>query len=576
MLGATPTGTRLTIGELRHELDFLQSKEFRTGVLRIVSPLESLERGRFHRVNKSSFEIDPGFRVTLPSSGSDEAGDIGKEVLSRAWATLRIEFSKNKVEYCVDLAGAPKPRTLTIPLKSKIRAGLAADIRYFPRRQGVFSGGDVDGRAAWTWVRENCGIAVIDHGFRIRPFGFANDDWLHLDLDAAHNERDWRTALARENFPISDEVRSRPGDNPALNLPYNYQLVGAVFIESEGSGDGNGLTVAMDREGFLQNAAFDQLVEVVRCGIEFLALVDKRHLERQEELRAAEAMERARKDFQAAITSIKDSPTLSGGDKNRLIAHYGDLSRKLEEVEEYGRDARRRLETMGLLGIVAGYMTHEAARILDGLERALGRLRKLAERDKELATVISAIDEGYEAFKGHAEYTALFIESMHRRGTSPFKAHPQVDRILETFGSFAKDRNLDCRNEVADDALVVGVPIAAYSGILLNLYTNALKAVLARQGGANPPQVVFRGWNEPGTHTVEVLDKGIGVPPALRHRIFDPLFTTTSSGNNPLGSGMGLGLSLVNDVVQHSKGKIKLVDPPAGFSTCFRVAFEVP
>jgi signal transduction histidine kinase len=66
------------------------------------------------------------------------------------------------------------------------------------------------------------------------------------------------------------------------------------------------------------------------------------------------------------------------------------------------------------------------------------------------------------------------------------------------------------------------------------------------------------------------------MPAEIWERIFDPLFTTTSSGNSPLGSGMGLGLSLVNEVVRHSGGKLRLVDPPAGFSTCFRVQFEVP
>jgi signal transduction histidine kinase len=164
---------------------------------------------------------------------------------------------------------------------------------------------------------------------------------------------------------------------------------------------------------------------------------------------------------------------------------------------------------------------------------------------------------------------------MHREATPAFKARPQIDRILEKFGAFARDRDLQCANEMAEDATVAGVPVAAYSGILLNLYTNALKAVLAKEGGSKPAQVVFRGWNEPGKHTVEVLDKGIGIPPELQSRIFDPLFTTTSTISNPLGSGMGLGLSLVSEVVKHSGGKLTIVTPPADFSTCFRVQFKV-
>jgi signal transduction histidine kinase len=500
--------------------------------------------------------------------------DIGKQVLDKAWASLSINLESGKVHYEVKLRGAKKARALTVTLDHKIKAGLVADIRYFPRRQGIFSGAEVDGRAAWTWVRENCGVAVVDHGFRIRPFGFTDDDWLHLAIDATHNERDWRSSIAKSKFPIAPEIRARPGDNPALNLPTNFQLVGAVFVDSNASGGGKDLTTAMDREGFLKNEAFDQLVDVVRGGIEFLAHVDKEQLLASEEKAAREAVESVREDFKAAIESIRNSETLAAGDRNRLVRHYADLSTKLEEVEEYGRQARRRLETMGLLGVVAGFMTHEAARILDGLETALKRLGELAKRDPSVASSVKQVQEGYEAFKGHVDYTTLFIDAVHKDGVAEFKAAPQIDRILQRFGTFASEHHVAAENDVAESVRVKGVPVAAYSGVLLNLYTNALKAVLARHGRAPGPHIVFRAWSENGRHVVEVIDKGIGIPPELRSRVFDPLFTTTSNTGNPLGSGMGLGLSLVRDVVNQVDGKILIVDPPAGFATCFRLEFR--
>lgn len=571
---SVPTGTTLRVEGLKHELDFLGSKDFRTRVLRIVSPLDSLDRGRFRRRDSTKYEVDPGFRVSLPSGEADEEIDIGKQVLARSWARLRIDFHNNSVTYTVDRPGGKKPKTLVVRAKSRIKAGVVADIRFFPRRKGIFSGVDFNGTAAWSWVRENCGVAVVDHGFRIRPYGFENDDWLRLDLDAAHNERDWRTEIAKREFPISTAVKGRPADNPALNMPSNFQLVGAVFVESQASGKGDDLTTAMDREGFLQNEAFDQLCEIVRGGIEFLALVDKKQLADEQEAKAAAAAASVREDFKAAIQNIRSSKTLSPGDKSRLVEHYSGLSKKVEEVEEYGREARRKLETMGLLGVVAGFMTHEAARILDGLEQALERLRDMADLDPALGEAIRSVEEGYEAFKEHVDYTSVFIESMHREHSAPFKAQAQVRRILEKFGTFAQDRAIECRNEVSAKAEVSGIPVAAYSGVVLNLYTNALKAVLAREGGADAPQIVVRGWNEPGHHVIEVLDKGNGIPVELRQRIFDPLFTTTSNTNNPLGSGMGLGLSLVKEVVTNFGGKIRLVDAPAGFSTCFHVEFK--
>jgi len=572
-----PTGTTLRIEALKREPRFVTAKRFRTGVLKIVSPLESLDRGPFGRARSES-KSDPGFRVVLPGDEPlGEGVDLAAQVLERAWARLSISMRGRLITYRVTLESSGKSTEVRVPITPRISSGLHADIRFFPRRAGVFSGAPFDGREGWTWVRDNCGVAVIDHGFRIKPYGFDQDDWLSLDYDAAHNRRDWRTDIAAKNFPIPEEWRNRESDNPALNLPSNLQLVGAVFVESSPaalSADRVELTPSMDREGYLANEAFEQLGQVVRAGIEFLALEDKRELLRLQEQRAKVAAKQARADFKAAIKSISDSPTLTRGDKSRLIEHYSDLAKKLEEVEEYDREARRKLELMSLLGVVAGFMTHEATRILTALEGAIGRLRTLARRDSALASAVEEIEDAYASFRGQVDYTSTFVEAVHSEQRSPFKSGPQIKRIIEKFASFARARGIEVKSEVAADVETPGIPVALYSGVLLNLYTNALKAILAAEHRNPAPRIVFRAWNEPRVHVVEVLDTGVGVPPELAKRIFDPLFTTTSRLNNPLGSGMGIGLSLVRELLRQVRGQIRVADPPAGFSTCFRV--ELP
>jgi signal transduction histidine kinase len=114
------------------------------------------------------------------------------------------------------------------------------------------------------------------------------------------------------------------------------------------------------------------------------------------------------------------------------------------------------------------------------------------------------------------------------------------------------------------------VPVSLYNGIALNLYTNALKAVTAKAGGG-PRVIAFRAWNDQQWHNLEVSDTGVGIPTALRERVFDPLFTTTGSRRDPLGSGMGLGLALVQRGVTAFGGRVDVVDPPPDFVTCVRV-----
>jgi signal transduction histidine kinase len=147
---------------------------------------------------------------------------------------------------------------------------------------------------------------------------------------------------------------------------------------------------------------------------------------------------------------------------------------------------------------------------------------------------------------------------------------------LKRFEGFASDHGIDVTYEVPADVQTPALPPPVYTGILLNLYTNALKAVLAVSSSIKHPKIAIRAWNERGTHSLEVCDTGVGVPPGLEKRIWDPLYTTTSDTGNPLGSGMGLGLTLIKQVVEEVGGKIKLVgDPPPGFKTCFRVDFPM-
>jgi signal transduction histidine kinase len=63
---------------------------------------------------------------------------------------------------------------------------------------------------------------------------------------------------------------------------------------------------------------------------------------------------------------------------------------------------------------------------------------------------------------------------------------------------------------------------------------------------------------------VEVWDSGPGFDPALKSRIFEPFFTT-----KPIGSGLGLGLDLVQRVVSKHFGSVAVESRPS--ATCFQV-----
>jgi len=571
-------GTMLKISSLRDSEEMDLGKSLRNEVLGIVSPISGLDPGPFKRIADPA--RDPGFKLELPADESDQTDlNLAETVLAHCYARVVIEHHDSQLEYTITHKDGRKLFHRKFPYKSHLSRGLHADIRFFPRRRDMFRGIEVKGANAWDWVKKSHGVGVVDHGFRVPPYGLEDDDWLNLEIDRSHNKRDWRSQLMNKYYPLPGMVvgMTREKASPTLYLPSFHQLVGAVFVESvqaEEAGRPKDLTPAADREGYTDNEGYQDLCEIVRAGMELLARADHAENRRLEEEKVEQAAEELRNDFKAAVRHISTLPSLTKEDRNRLVTQYAALAKELEEVEDYHREAAQRMETMALLGVLAGFMTHESKRLISDLERTTKHLEPVARHDDYVGRVLPEIKNTLEEFKGQIKYSSMFINSLQDRDTvaGPIPVAAQIQLVVDRFQNFAEKRAIEVDMDVQENLRGPSIPIAVYSGILLNLFTNALKAVVGSSTSERGRRIVLKAWKEPKWHILEVADTGPGIPPQLRKRIWDPLFTTTSGGSsNPLGSGMGLGLSLIKEMTAKFHGGVELVDPPPGYNTCFRV-----
>jgi signal transduction histidine kinase len=84
-----------------------------------------------------------------------------------------------------------------------------------------------------------------------------------------------------------------------------------------------------------------------------------------------------------------------------------------------------------------------------------------------------------------------------------------------------------------------------WSRIIHNLIKNALQSVPEDR----QPEIVVRVLKEQGKGIISVSDNGTGIPDEMKERVFEPNFTTKSSG-------MGLGLAMVKNLIQNFGGTI--------------------
>jgi signal transduction histidine kinase len=101
-----------------------------------------------------------------------------------------------------------------------------------------------------------------------------------------------------------------------------------------------------------------------------------------------------------------------------------------------------------------------------------------------------------------------------------------------------------------------GLPrLEAHGSELSQVWTNLVDNAIDATGGHGTIVLRTRGSGEV---VVEIEDDGPGIPDAARARIFDPFFTT-----KPVGSGTGLGLHIVHNlVVERHGGQVDVESRP--------------
>lgn len=130
--------------------------------------------------------------------------------------------------------------------------------------------------------------------------------------------------------------------------------------------------------------------------------------------------------------------------------------------------------------------------------------------------------------------------------------------VQQTIGSFPF-RNAHERRavelQVTRDFVFQSSP-ALFTQVFENLLKNAFKALAATGASLSEGDIAIEITTQRGKGRLIFSDRGIGMTPALRHRIFEPFFSSDSH------SGHGLGLAFCKRVVNSAGGSIRVHSEP--------------
>lgn len=575
--------TVLRISDLALKITDKDFKEINTAVSEIAQPLRQFYNGGLLTVPGG---VDPGFQFFSDTAADPDAlsDDLVTDILERSTGRARIDVSGKTATISATFRNSDIVRELSIPLTNNLLGKMAGDICFLPKRKGTFNKLKIKGPRAYKWVRKMSGVRVYDHGFRVAPYGYGSDDWLNLAVDKASNRRAWRS-----QFTEVDKPDGNPGDltreqaNPFLKRPNNEQLVGAVFLRSQDliSSDDSKRPVlrqAASREGYLNNEGFQQMRDIVLAAVELLAkgYNDVRIAERAAALAAGKA--KILKGIKDAAKSIQTSPSLNAGQKEEVLDALERMRKEYLDYEEHQKENVRFFEAMSQLGMLAGFMSHE----MDDMLSKVSALVENAKAHEKTLTKIGAseylkeLKVVHQVVSDQQEFVRMFVDITRGNATpKEYSTQAAIDLIYERFRAFCESRKVKVEyTHIPLEIESPPLPAAAYLGALVNVFTNAIKAVVDVKNTNPVSRIRFSAKTTDTEHVVEIYDTGYGIAPGIEAWIFDPLFTTTDE-KNPLGKGMGLGLYLVERLMRQFNGSIQVIPAPEGFTTGFQLRWKL-
>jgi K+-sensing histidine kinase KdpD len=189
------------------------------------------------------------------------------------------------------------------------------------------------------------------------------------------------------------------------------------------------------------------------------------------------------------------------------------------------------------------------------------------ESRKEMLTVINEESDRLDHFiEGLTRLARIEAGELHLR-----RHWSSIDEIVRSALKRAEPRTQGHRINVQIQGELPAIRVDEYAvaEVVYTLLDNAAKY--------SPPGSAVRvtaSANDGETVNLAVEDRGVGIPPELRERVFDKFFRAMRDGDaqrrQPSGSGMGL--AIAKGIIEAHGGRIWIEDGATGSGTRFIVA----
>ena len=398
-------------------------------------------------------------------------------------------------------------------------------------------------RNARAMISENTGIGIYRTGFRIRPYGEPDNDWLKLE--------------------------NRRVQNPSKRIGHG-QISGTINVGSESESN---LIERSSREGLETNSAFERLVTLItnvllkieqkRFDFRAKAGISRKPVKRIEKARELSSLD----SITRAVRNLPEEaqkPLLLKIEKESQI-----LTKTLDEIEAY----QRLLESRAALGMVVAQVVHDGRTYLEPINSSAKSIIKNAPYVLEDSPKGELVRKFYPTYgqavlDGSKGLSSLFKSldpiSGRRRGRPvEFSAIESINNTLNLLAEALIMSSVNVELEVDEHLKLYGYPGDLQSA-MVNIIHNAIHWLKSTEN--NRKIVEISSKVEGDMAKISISNNGPHIDEQDQKAIFDAGFSLKSDGH-------GLGLSIAKEACKNSNGDLSLDED--SIDTCFVITYPI-
>lgn len=405
----------------------------------------------------------------------------------------------------------------------KIYDGESESIISLFKRMGIMHKGVMDLK---NLLKANAGVSIYRNGFRVRPYGEADVDWLLLE--------------------------KRRVQDPSRRIGHS-QISGKVIIESE---ENSNLIERSSREGFEHNESFNRLKKLITT---VLKIAEEKRLEYREK---AGLSRRTKGDVGKAkdiarlgklIAAAKELPAAYQKTfLDKIEEESKELTKSLEEIENY----QKLLESRSALSFVVAQIIHDGRRYLSPMTDAANSLIENNDKLFEVSSIGDVIRKYYPIHARTIKTGAKGLESLfkaldpisgRKRGKPQnFNLLDAVRTAIDFLGDSIIENSIDISIEISEKTTLFG-----YTGDLQNALLNIIDNAIYWTSTITSERrkISISEIPEKEMTTIRIVNNGPKIEESFMSRLFNPGSTLKTDGH-------GLGLAIAREACRASKGEL--------------------